>query len=328
MIRVIYVFLISFLFLSPVFSQSIGQDEQSAAADLDETNEVEIPPSLGVFPFQWVDLTEPSKEAKVFAAEPIFAAGQLDEQVAVIQMDMSFTYFGEKYNNTAISVNGFVALGINSSDRNSIVSLTGLNSYPKEIPSTQLPNNIIAPFWMDLVFDGIDGNIYYRTFKPEKSNKSFDHLIIQWEKTRIFHQINTTATFQLVLFSEGGILFQYKTIDAANIRETFQSSRLMPADANSLTDFDLIRKMIDANAEGEHFNIGYEDSSGSKGTSWNATITPSSALGNELIPEWASGSGSGNFLNFLDGRDRKNNAVTGSNGGGCFIGKKKTAFDR
>lgn len=327
MIRIVFVFLMPFVFFPSIFSQSIGQDDQSATAEQDGTKEGETPPSLRVFPFQWIDLKEPSKEAKVFTAEPIFAGGQLDEEVDIIPMDMTFTYFGEKFNSTAISVNGFIALGINTNDRNAILSMTGLNSYPTQMPSTQLPNNIIAPFWMDLAFDGIDGNIYYRTFKPETQDRSFDHLIIQWEKTRIFHQSNTIATFQIVLFSEGGILFQYKTIDVANIRETFRASALMPLDAYTLSDFDLIRKMADANAVGEHFNIGFEDSTGSKGAEWKSTVKPSSALGNELIPEWASGSGD-NFLNFLDGRDRKNNAVTGSNSGGCFIGKKKTSFDR
>ena len=321
-----FVLFVMLVWLTPVFSQSLGQDDQTAAADQNGTKEGENPPSLRVFPFQWVDLTEPSKEAKVFTAESIFVSGQLDEEVDVIPMDMSFEYFGEKYNSAAISVNGFIALGINTNDRNSIISMTGINSYPKKMPSPQPLNNIIAPFWMDLAFDGIDGHIYYRTFKPEAEDKSFDHLIVQWEKTRIFHQSNTTATFQLILFSEGGILFQYKTIDAANLRETFRSSSLMPTDANTLSDFDLIRKMEDANAEGEHFNIGYEDRTGLKGTEWKSTVTPGSALGNELIPEWSIGSGD-NFLNFIDGRDRRNNAPTGGSGG-CFIGKKKIGLDR
>jgi hypothetical protein len=248
-------------------------------------------------------------------------------------MDMSFEYFGEKYNSTAISVNGFIALGVNATDRNTISTLIGLNSYPTEIPSPKLPNNIIAPFWLDLTLDVTEGYIYYRTFKPENNDKTFDHIVIQWEEAGIFHppvksKDNSIATFQVVLFSGGGILFQYKTIKMGDFRDRFRNSDLMPADADILSDFDVLRKFADANIEGEHFNIGYEDTTGLKGASWKSTLTSSSSLGNELVPEWASGTGSDNFLDIIDGRDRRNNAVTGSNGGGCFIGKRKTSLDR
>lgn len=316
-----------------VFSQSIGQDDQSITAELDGLVNEETQPSLRFSPYQWVELTEPAKEAKAFTAEAVFANGQLDEGVDVVQMDMTFEHFGEKYSSAAISVNGFIALGVNANDLNTIRTLTGLNSYPKKMPSPQLPNNIIAPFWLDLDLSITEGYIYYRTFKPETNDRAFDHFIVQWEEAGIFHppvknKDNPIATFQAVLFSGGGILFQYKTIKAGDSRERFVNSPLMPPDPYSLSDFDFIRKFEDANEVGEHFNIGYEDSTGLKGTSWTSTITPSSALGNELIPEWASSTGSDNFLNFIDGRDRRNNAVTGRNSSGCFISHKKSLFDR
>ena len=77
---------------------TLGQDDQTAAADQDGLADGELPPSLSIFPFQWVDLTEPSKEAKTFSpeADAFFKANSTEKAVDTIQMDMTFLYIGEK----------------------------------------------------------------------------------------------------------------------------------------------------------------------------------------------------------------------------------------
>lgn len=318
--------------LQPAFAQTLGQDDQSLDADEDGLEDGEIPPSLRIFPFQWVDLTEPSKEAKTFSPESVdvFIANSTDEAVDTIQMDMNFEYFGEKYTSCHLVINGFVALG---TDSKALGSLIGPNSYsPAGIPSPRLPNNIVAPLWVDIDFASSQGYIYYRTFKPEANNKTFDHLVVQWEDAGLFRDFSfgsesVRVTFQAVLFAEGGLLFQYKTIDAGGLREAYELDQQYGfvdpnLDLEALTDFDLIRRL-------SNLSIGYEDETGIKGTSWDFSVSSGTALGNELVPEWASGSGEDNFLNYIDGRDRRNNAVTGGgSGSGCFIGKKKAALDR
>lgn len=330
--KIIFALMFLFVCIQPAFSQTLGEDDQTEAADEDGLEDGEIPPSLRIFPFQWVDLTEPVKEAKTFSPESVdlFIARSTDEAVDTIQMGMTFEYFGEKFTTCHIVTNGFIALG---TDSKSLGSLVGENSYsPAGIPSPRLPNNIVAPFWVDIDFANSKGYIFYRTFHPEKNNKTFDHLIVQWEDAGLyggqeFFGENVSVTFQAVLFAEGGLLFQYKTVDAGGARdyyELLQQYGYVSSDVEvgSMTDFDIINFF-------SHVSIGYEDKGGIKGASWDFSVSAGTALGNELVPEWASGAnGSDSFLNIIDGRDRRNNAVTGTSGGGCFISQKKVSTDR
>ena len=327
--------------LQSVSAQSLGQDDQTDAAGLDGLAANEVAPSLRVFPFQWVDLTDPSKEAKAFVPEllEIFYSDSSDEAVDNVNMDMTIKYFGEKYTTLSIVLNGFIAF-----DQKAIGTLVGSNSYsPAGIPNPQLPNNLVAPLWVDLTFRGSDGYSFYRTFKPEKGDKSYDHMVIQWEDGDLSNgyfffytfsnNYSVSLTFQVILFSEGGILFQYKTIDSSELRAELKIEQdygiiSSTVDLDKLTDFEIMKSK---DAGKVPISIGYENKTGLKGTSWDFSVATGSALGNELVPEWASGSASGNFLDLIDGRDRRNNAVTGgsgSSGGSCFIGKKKASLDR
>lgn len=331
-----FIVLLVFMFAArTLFSQSLGQDGQVLEPeDLLEVGE--IAPSLQVYPFQWVDLTDPTKGAKSFVpeADAYFIANSSDEAVDSIEMGMTFEYFGEKYTSLAIVINGFVAMvGSGSGNTQYFGTLVGSNSYsPSGIPSPRLPNNIVAPFWADIDFEGSTGYVFYRTFKPETSNKSYDHLIVQWEEAGLFNDINfggndgVRVTFQAVLFAGGGLLFQYEKIDATYIKDDMRNYPFywnLPSDfdIDSLSDFDAIEKI-------SNVTIGYEDKTGLKGASWDFSVSAGTALGNALVPEWASGSGGDNFLDFIDGRDRRNNATTSSGGSGCFLSHKKTSQDR
>lgn len=309
---------------------TLGQDDQVADPQ-DVIKAGEVAPTLRVYPYQWVDLTETSIGAKAFSAESVFT-NSTDEAVDTIEMGMSFEYFGEKYTSASIVLNGFLALS-GSGDAQNYNSLVGPNSYsPSGIPSPRLPNNIVAPLWVDIDFGGSKGYVFYRTFKPESANRTYDHLIVQWEDAGLFQDSNfgtsdsVRVTFELVLFAGGGILFQYKLIDATAIKESMKNYPYIwnvPADfdVTSISDLDAIKKV-------SNVSIGYEDKTGLKGASWDFSVASGTALGNDLVPEWASGSGGDNFLNFLDGRDRRNNVATSSGGSGCFLSQKKVAADR
>ncbi len=317
-----FIVLLVFMFAArALFSQSLGQDGQVVDPE-DLLVAGEIPPSLSVYPFQWVDLTDPSKKALVFSPDATGAGNNLDESVDNINLDMTFSYFGEKYTSASIVTNGLIAIGAKA-EAETYRSLLGSNSYsPAGMPSVRLPNNLVAPFWVDIDFSNSDGYILHRTFKPEKNNKSFDHIVIQWDDAGLFNAYlseKVSVTFQAVLFTEGGILFQYKTIDSGTLRETVY----IPdpnIDIDDLSDYELIKYI-------SKVAIGYEDITGVKGAEWDSPITAGMSLGNELVPDWASGTG-GSFLDFQDGRDRRNNVTTSSGGGGCFLSHKKASQDR
>lgn len=333
-----FIVLLVFMFAArALFSQSLGQDGQNDPNASAVTAPEDLP-TLKILPFQWVDLTDASKKAKPYEPEgTIFNnASVLDESFDAIQMDMTFTYFGEKYSTATIVTNGFVALGGNGATGSAITqqnisSFFGGASYsPSGIPSPRLPNNIIAPLWIDINFDYSKGYIYYRTFKPETSNKAYDHLVVQWDDAGLFQDFNygnesVRVSFELVLFAEGGIMFQYKLISAGALRKALlidqQYGFVDPdIDIDALTDLDLIKSISE-------LTIGYEDETGLKGASWALSVSSGTALGNELVPDWASGTG-GSFLDFQDGRDRRNNVTTSSGGGGCFLSHKKASQDR
>lgn len=322
--------LISFLLFSTnVFSQSLGNDQQSDDAVANGVGqEAEAGTSFRIVPHQWVDLTDPTKEAAAFEATvgTIFAALSTDEAAEFVNMDMEFTFFGEKYRQTYVVLNGFLAFG------NQVVNnLVGPNSWsPGAIPSPRVPNNIVAPFWADLDFSESTGFVYHRTFKPGDSVD--DHFICQWEKASFFRDSEADATFQVILFTEGGIMFQYRSFSPSprmradikfwqEIGVVFfdeEGNEIKPAD---MTEFEIIKELIS-------LSIGIEDEAGFKGASWNLPIASGMSIGNELIPDWATGGSSDNFFNFEDGRDRKNQAVTGDSGGGCFISAKSESIDR
>lgn len=309
---------------------TLGQDDQSQNADQDGLADGELPPSLRIIPFQWVDLTEPSKEAKTFQPDAVdfFLANSADEAVDTAEMGMTMKYFGENISSVCIVINGYIALG-----KQTVGALIGPNSWsPSGIPSARLPNNIVAPLWVDIDFGTSQGYVFYRTFKPEKGDKSFDHMVIQWEDAGLFHDYtfgsdsSVRTTFQVVLFAEGGIMFQYKIITAQALRDGIKHDQALgyytDLDLEKISDYMLIKNFISS------ISIGYEDKEGLKGISWDSDISSGMSLANELVPDWASGEGNENFLDIMDGRDRRNNAVTTSSNSGCFISKKKASAER
>lgn len=303
---------------------TLGEDDQTVNGANGANSNV-VPPSLRVVPFQWVDLRDPDKKAKTFQPTVQIGADGADEGVQTVGMDMTFEYFGEKITSLSIVTNGFVALGTQNP-----ATLIGPSSWsPGGIPSPRAPNDIVAPMWTDIDFTNGAGYIFYRTFKPEKSDRKYDHMVVQWDEAGLFNDWDTSEgrtslTFQVILFAEGGIMFQYKTISAENLRKYAQqylTTTFPDFNTEEVNDYEIIKKLITVTS------VGYEDAEGLKGIAWTSTLKSGMSLANELVPDWASGSNGSNFLDFIDGRDRRNNLPT-SSGGGCFIAKKKSATER
>ncbi|PCJ58978.1 MAG: hypothetical protein COA79_11505 [Planctomycetota bacterium] len=337
--------ILSLLSFNVVNAQSLGNDDQSAAAEDAELNNESFP-ILKIVPYQWVELTEPAKESKIFSPDLRFNGyNSLDEGAEKIDFGFEFKYFGETYRSGYVTINGFLAFGNqgggagfipgNNNSAGTVVNtpsdLIGPNSYgPGKIPSARPPNNVIAPFWADLDFSASGGGyIYYRTFKPEKQDKSFDHFIVEWDSAGFWLSNGVLITFQLVLFPEGGIMFQYKEFSLDDFFKAellfYQESDFVTEDGivlSELTEYELIKLRWGV-------TIGYEDAGGRRGTAWAFSVQTGMSLGNELIPDWVVGANSDQFLDRLDGRDRRNNAVTSDGGGGgCFIAKRQTREDR
>lgn len=77
-----------------------------------------------------------------------------------------------------------------------------------QIPTAAAPNDMLAPFWDDL--DGTNGgNVYYKA----EGNR----LIIQYNNWPRYSTTGSALTFQVVLYSNGRIMFYYKTMTSATM---------------------------------------------------------------------------------------------------------------
>ena len=124
-------------------------------------------------------------------------AGQDDAYTSAI-LGFNFSFFGNTYNSTALSTNGWLKFGNpNFSD------LSNVN-----ITNTNVGNNLptIAAFWDDITFGAGGDAIYYQTVGTAGSQR----FITQWNQERRFSAGPGTATFQAVLFEgSNDILVSY-----------------------------------------------------------------------------------------------------------------------
>jgi len=124
-----------------------------------------------------------------------------DASTGAITIGFDFKFYDNTYSQIYLSSNGFLALGSSST---SFVNTS--------FPSALLPNNIIAPFWDDLVVggDNNNGRVLYRT-GGTSPNRFFS---AEWENvTRL--SATDLLRFQLTLYENGSISFSYLSMNGA-----------------------------------------------------------------------------------------------------------------
>jgi hypothetical protein len=123
-----------------------------------------------------------------------------DDDFDSFDISFAFPYFGQSYSTVYVSSNGFVTLGTGSSD---------YKHY--HLPDVEAPPNEIAAFHTDLNL-GDSGDVYYQDFG--------DHVVIQFDNAARYAG-DGFATFQIILKSDGTILFYYShmqgTLDDATV---------------------------------------------------------------------------------------------------------------
>jgi len=155
------------------------------------------------FGYRWKDSNDPNGPAYAWndiAANPgavrvTFPNGTLDDGYTnAIPVGFDFKFYGTNYSNIYLSTNGFL----------SFAALTSSYYTNETIPSSDAPNNIIAPMWDDL--DGrTQGTVHYL--------RESDKLTIQftnWQK----YNATGSLTFQIVLKSNDRIMFYYNNLNA------------------------------------------------------------------------------------------------------------------
>jgi hypothetical protein len=139
--------------------------------------------------FQWIDA---SSGTRITDWTP-----NSDDGYATISLPFEFPYYGQNLASIKVGINGLLA-----------------STSPTEYVNTALPNptlvNLIAPFWDDLYLAG--GAVYY--YEPA------DHscLVIEYEKLGRFDTPTDLETFEIVMYPDGGMRFNY--LDVNGVRNS------------------------------------------------------------------------------------------------------------
>jgi len=114
-----------------------------------------------------------------------------DDQSKAFTLPFSFNFYGTTYNSVYVCSNGFLSFTSSST------------SYrPADIPNTGTPNALIAPFWRDMRPDA-SGTITYAS--------TSSYFVVTWNNVKNYSN-SSRQTFQVILYSNGEIVFQYKTV--------------------------------------------------------------------------------------------------------------------
>jgi len=156
-----------------------------------------------LFGYKWKDSNDPNGPAYVWtdiAANPSAVqvttwSGTLDDgYTSAIPIGFEFKFYGTAYTNFYLSTNGFLSFS----------ALTSAYYSNYGIPDSDVPNNIIAPFWDDL--DGrTQGTVHYL--------RETDKLTIQFTNWQKYNGTGS-LTFQIVLKSNDRIMFYYNNLNA------------------------------------------------------------------------------------------------------------------
>ena len=134
-------------------------------------------------PYAWVDVTDGTNTGLT----------EMDGQLN-ISLPFDFPFYWNHYSNLYIVTPGYLTLY-----EQPVVGQS-------EIPNDNLPNGIIAPFWAPLMPEMNTGWIRYMTGGTEPNR----YLVVEWYEMQDSH--GNRFTFEVILYENGNILFQYQQI--------------------------------------------------------------------------------------------------------------------
>ncbi len=134
--------------------------------------------------YEWVDIAA--------TGTPIGALTG-DDQSAVVPIGFAFPFYGGAFTDLHVSTNGFVSF---------TSTLTAYSNQPLPNTGSTVPENMIALFWDDL---------HFRSGVHAYTQNDATRFILQYENVERY----TTGSFvtaQMILFPNGRILLQYKSV--------------------------------------------------------------------------------------------------------------------
>jgi len=151
------------------------------------------------FGYRWIDSDEPGgpvfnwyEISAIGTQITTWTSGTGDDGSVIVPLPFGFSFYGTSYNQLKICTNGWVGFDVASTS----------NAYSNvAIPATSEPNNAIYPFWDDHDVR-TSGQIFYHN---DAANNRF---VIEYKDVPHFTS-GGPYTYQVMLYSDGRIIFQY-----------------------------------------------------------------------------------------------------------------------
>ena len=138
--------------------------------------------------FNWIEISGSGDDVGFYYAD--------DDYVGPYPIGFEFEFYGNTYSAFNVSCNGYIQFDMSSSD-----------SYNDQVPSTSDPDNIIAPFWDDLIvyYPYYNyGAVFYETIGATPNLQ----LVVEFFEVSRDYSYNL-LTFEVILNETGEIWFQY-----------------------------------------------------------------------------------------------------------------------
>ncbi len=134
----------------------------------------------------WIDITRTGTNTGIHC----------DDCGVIVPIGFTFNLYTSSAIDAGISSNGYLGLSGDLADFSNDC-----------IPNASTPNNIICPFWDDLISTCNYADILYQTF-GSAPNRTF---VVEWVNNKFFNDCNSPSlTFEAILYEgSNSILFQY-----------------------------------------------------------------------------------------------------------------------
>ncbi|HET9325283.1 MAG TPA: S8 family serine peptidase [Candidatus Eisenbacteria bacterium] len=148
--------------------------------------------------YQWVDIS-------TIGTDTDFPDYALDSNVGPYPIGFAFPFYGQTFTEFHVCDNGWISFTNGTS--------TAFTNQPLPNAASGVPENMLAVWWDDMIFDSGD-NAYV------KYHNDGTRLIIEYFVRRIADFTPPHYNFQIILYPNGDIVYQYKFFDVQVLSST------------------------------------------------------------------------------------------------------------